>query len=100
MSEEARGERCERKVRAGSRGAREVSGPALRGRNASKGPRIMTSRTAHVAIRRAEHENELFAATRGPWMPSGLFSAFHAGPRGGIRARTLAGNYGEQFHEC
>lgn len=40
----------EGKVRAGSR-SREVSEPALRGRNASKGPRIMTSRTAHVAIR-------------------------------------------------
>ena len=36
-------------MRAGSR-SREVSEPALRGRNASKGPRIMTSRTAHVAI--------------------------------------------------
>lgn len=65
VREEKEGERCERsgwrgmesdgrglegKVRAGSR-SREVSEPALRGRNASKGPRIMTSRTAHVAIR-------------------------------------------------
>lgn len=66
VREEKEGEKCEGsgwrgmesdgrglvegKVRAGSR-SREVSEPALRGRNASKGPRIMTSRTAHVAIR-------------------------------------------------
>ena len=46
---ESDGRGLEGKVRAGSR-SREVSEPALRGRNASKGPRIMTSRTAHVAI--------------------------------------------------